>query len=467
MKQGLSRRGFLGGISALVPSVLLPAPRPRHSRPPNIVFILSDDLGYADLGCYGQKDIQTPHIDRLAAEGIRFRNHYAGDALCAPSRCSLLMGLHTGHTPIKGNNLALMGPQAVTFPRILRDMGYATGCIGKWGVGHPPPPGDPRVHGFDYFFGYLSMWHAHNYYPEFLWRNEEKVPLRNVVKHPKKYYMADQVGLVGIATKRVDYAPDLFAREALQFIEKNREKPFFLYFSTIVPHANDEALNQPDGGMEVPDYGIYAGKDWTQDRKGYAAMITRMDRDIGRLMTRLKELGLDRDTMVFFASDNGAGADCKMNRPCFAGNGPFRGWKDQLYEGGIRVPLIARWPGKIPAARVSDQVWAFWDMMPTLLDMTGGKTPERIDGLSFAPTLMGDAGRQKQHDYLYWELEQPHAVQFAARQGNWKGVKKGVNKPLEIYDLSRDPGETTDLAADNPAMVRQIEKVIQEARQPH
>lgn len=443
---------------------LLSAQPKRSVRKPNIIYILSDDFGYADAGCYGQKDIETPHIDRMAADGMRFLDHYAGSALCAPSRCSLLTGMHTGHTPIKSNEDVLLRPQDVTFASMLRDAGYATGCIGKWGIGHPPPPGDPRRNGFDYFFGFLSMWHAHNYYPEFLWRNEEKVPLRNVVAHPKKYYKADQVDLVGIATKRVDYAPDLFAEEALRFIEKNRAQPFFLYFATTVPHANNEAPNEPDGGMEVPDYGIYAGKDWTEDRKGHAAMITRMDGDIGRLMKRLQDLGLDRDTIVFFSGDNGPHADCKTHTPCHAGNGPLRGWKAQLYEGGIRVPLIARWPGRIKAGAVSKQVCAFWDMMPTMLDLAGLKVPAKIDGLSITPTLFGEAGRQKQHSYLYWELPQPRNVQYAIRAGNWKGVRKAEGAPLELYDLSTDLGEQNDLAGKNPDVVRRLEKLMREAR---
>ena len=461
MPRELSRRGLLGGIPAsFLQSRLRPASAVRR---PNIIFILSDDLGYADLACYGQKEIETPNIDRMAAEGMRFRQHYAGSALCAPSRCALLTGLHTGHTPIKANDNVLLGPTDVTFPKLLRDMGYATACIGKWGIGHPPPPGDPRVHGFDYFFGFLSMWHAHTYYPEFLWRNEEKVTLRNVVRHPKQYYKADQIDLVGIATTKVDYAPDLFANEALEFIGKNREKPFFLYFATTIPHANNDAPNEPDGGMEVPDYGIYAGRDWTEDRKGHAAMITRMDADIGRLMQRLKDLGLDRNTIVFFSSDNGPHIDCRTHTPCHQGNGPLRGWKTQLYEGGIRVPLIARWPGQIKAGTTSDHVCAFWDVMPTMLDLAGAKPPAHIDGLSYAPTLLGDERRQKQHDYLYWELPQPRSVQYAIRQGKWKGVRTAENGPLELYDLSTDLGETRNLAPDTPAVVHRLEKLMQDA----
>ena len=435
----------------------------RIRRQPNIIFILADDLGYADIGCYGQENIKTPNLDRMAAEGMRFTQFYAGSTVCAPSRCCLLTGLHTGHARIKANDNVLLEPEDLTIAEVLKQAGYATGCIGKWGVGHPPGPNDPDRNGFDHFFGYLSMWHAHNYYPEFLWRNGQKVPLRNIVERPKKFYKPDQINLVGVATKKADYAPDMFTEDALQFIEGNRHRPFFLYLPYNIPHANNEAQDRADMGMEVPDYGIYADEDWTQDRKGHAAMVTRMDAGIGRIFAKLKELRLDGDTIVLFSSDNGPHPDCKGRKPCHHGNGPLRGHKGDLYEGGIRVPLIARWPSRIKAGSVSDHISAFWDVMPTLAELADIEPPGKIDGISFLPTLLRMESLQRGHKYLYWEIKRGRQQRRAVRRGKWKAVRLNDNLPLELYDLSTDIGEQHNIASEYPDVVGQLEKSILEA----
>ena len=435
------------------------APAKPQAANPNLIYILVDDLGYGDLGCYGQKRIMTPNIDRLAAEGIRFTDHYAGSTVCAPSRCVLMTGLHTGHARIRGNSPGLMKPEDVTVAELLKQAGYATGCIGKWGIGHPPPPGDPARNGFDYFFGYLNMWHAHNYYPEFLFRNADRVPLvGNKVVRPRK-------NGAGVAVQRAQYTHDLFAEEALEFVQRNKERPFFLYLPFNIPHANNEAGRK---GMEVPSLGQYADLDWPEPQKGHAAMITRMDADVGRLAAKLKELGLDEKTLVLFTSDNGphreGGTDPNFNDS----NGPLRGIKRDLYEGGIRVPLVARWPGKIEPGRVTDHVSAFWDFLPTACELARVKPPKNIDGISYLPTLLGKNDEQHPHDYLYWEFQEQGGKQ-AVRLGNYKGIRLNTHKkpdgPIELYDLAEDIGETTDLATKHPHLARFMQDYMMHVEQ--
>jgi arylsulfatase A-like enzyme len=427
-----------------------PSARADEPRRPNIVFILADDLGYGDLGCYGQKQIQTPSLDRLAAEGMRFTQGYAGSTVCAPSRCCLMTGKHTGHATIRGNALVPLRPDDVTVAKVLKDAGYDTGLVGKWGLGEPGTTGVPNRQGFDSFFGYLNQVHAHNYYPDYLWRNQEKVPLEgNVVKD-------------GIAVQRAQYSHDLFTREALGFVEQHRDRPFFLYLAYTIPHANNERGNAEGNGMEVPSDAPYTDRPWPQVEKNHAAMITRLDADVGRLLQRLKELGLDENTVVFFTSDNGPHKEGGADPQFFHSAGPLRGYKRDLTEGGIRVPMLARWPGRVKAGAVSDQVWAFWDFLPTAADLAGAKAPDGLDGLSVAPTLLGQGG-QKQHDFLYWEFHE-RGFQQAVRTGDWKALRLKPDAPLELYDLKTDLGEKHYVAGEHPDAVARVEAYLKEAR---
>ncbi len=470
--QSWTRRGFLHAAGLAAASVFVSggcqtsgSKRLAGPDQPNIIFILTDDLGYGDLGCYGQQVIQTPNIDRMAAEGMLFTDAYAGSTVCAPSRCSLMTGLHTGHAYVRGNKEAKpMGQlplpaDAVTVPKLLKGRGYVTGLIGKWGLGGPGSSGAPNNQGFDYFFGYLCQRHAHNYYPEFLYRNDQRVPLANKVA-------GDRDDGAGVATEKVEYSHDLIADEALQFIERNRQMPFFLYLALTIPHANNEAGR---AGMEVPSYGPYADEDWPEPQKGHAAMITRMDGDVGRLLDKLEELGIDADTLVLFSSDNGPHAEGGADPAFFHSSGPLRGMKRDLYEGGIRVPLIARWPGRIAAGSGTDHVCAFWDLLPTCCDLAGAIPPDDADGFSFLPTLLGKPVYQRKHRYLYWEFHEQGKKQ-AVRMGFWKGVRLNVaadpDGPIELYDLRTDLGETTNVADENPEIVAQMVALMKAAHKP-
>jgi arylsulfatase A-like enzyme len=431
---------------------------------PNIVFILADDLGYGELGCYGQKLVATPNLDRLASDGMRFTQFYAGNTVCAPSRSVLMTGQHMGHTRVRGNSGGLpqsLAPDDITIARVLKEGGYATGLIGKWGLGLPAEPGAPDKQGFDYYFGFPSQTDAHNYYPEFLWRNGQKVPLPNVVTH------LGSGELTGYATKAVAYASDLFAEDARAFLDHNRGKPFFLYLALTAPHANDERARALGDGNEVPDYGPYVDKPWTAAQKGHAAMITRMDRDIGGVLAHLKQLGLDERTLVIFTSDNGphreGGGD--YDPEFFDANGPFRGEKRDLFEGGIRVPFIARWPGHIKAGAESGQVGYFGDMMPTFAEFAGAKLPDRkLDGVSLVPTLLG-RGTQAQHEFLYWEFYERGLTQAVLLgDGRWKGIRlEAPAGPIELFDLQSDSAEKTDVADKHPDIVARIAGIMRTA----
>jgi arylsulfatase A-like enzyme len=425
---------------------------------PNIIYILADDLGYGDVGCYGQKTIKTPNIDRMAAEGMRFTDHYAGDTVCAPSRCCLMTGLHTGHAFIRGNDRIPLRPSDVTVAELLKQAGYTTGIIGKWGLGEPQTTGIPNRQGFDYWFGYLNQRHAHNYYPRYLWRNEEQVPLKNEVR--------DVNPPGGVATKRVEYSHDLFTAEALKFVEKNKSGTFFLYLAYTIPHANDEAGQD---GMEVPSLAPYVDEDWPMPQKAHAAMITRMDRDIGRLFAKLKELGLDEKTLVIFTSDNGPHKEGGADPAFFNSSGPLRGYKRDMYEGGIRVPMIARWPGKIKKGSETHLVSAFWDVLPSCCELAGVENPEGIDGISFVSTLLGQNNRQKKHEYLYWEFHE-QGIKQAVRFGDWKGVRLNVAKdpdgPIELYNLRDDIGEKNNVAAQHPDIAAKIAGYMKTAWTP-
>ncbi len=421
-------------------------------RPPNIIFVLADDLGYGDLACYGQQQIKTPNLDRMAAEGLRFTQCYAGSTVCAPSRCALMTGLHTGHCIVRGNANVPLRPQDRTVAELLKEAGYATGLVGKWGLGEADSTGVPNRKGFDYFFGYLNQTHAHNYYPDFLWRNGEKVPLEGNVQSQTR----------GVAAQKAQYTPDLFAREALHFVERHRDRPFFLYYATIVPHANNERTRAEGNGEEVPSDAPYSDRPWPQPEKNKAAMITRLDADVGRLFDKLRELKLDNDTIVFFTSDNGPHREGGNKPEFFRSAGPFRGIKRDLYEGGIRTPMIVRWPGHIKAGAVSEQVWAFWDFLPTAAELAGATAPEGIDGLSVVPTLLG-RGEQKSHPYLYWEFHEGGSKQ-AVRFGDWKAVRLKPDGPIELYDLKADLGEQHNVAGEHADVVARAAEYIKQAR---
>jgi arylsulfatase A-like enzyme len=429
---------------------LSPTLAAEPARPPNVVLILADDLGYGDLGCYGQQQIQTPRLDRLAAEGTRFTQCYAGSTVCAPSRCCLMTGLHTGHAVIRGNADVPLRPQDTTVAEVLRKAGYRTALVGKWGLGEAGTTGTPNQKGFDEFYGYLSQVHAHNYYPDFLWRNTEKEPIPgNVVKN-------------GVASQRAHYAPDLLLTEALGFVERNRDRPFILEFATIVPHANNERGQAEGNGMEVPTDAPYTNRPWPPPQKNHAATITRLDADVGRLLDRLKELGLEENTLVLFTSDNGPHQEGGANPAFFQSAGPLRGLKRDLTEGGIREPMIARWPGHVPAGRVSEQVWAFWDFLPTAAELAGATALEGIDGLSMVPALLG-RGEQRRHECLYWEFHE-RGFQQAVRFGDWKAIRPQAGQPPQLYDLRTDPGERTDVAGAHPEEVARAEAFFRQAR---
>ncbi len=425
---------------------------------PNIVYIMVDDLGYGDLGCYGQKRIKTPSLDRMAAEGMRFTDHYAGSTVCAPSRCVLMTGLHTGHALVRGNReVRPMGQHPLpentaTVAKLLDDAGYATALVGKWGLGGPGSSGEPNRQGFDFFFGYLCQRHAHNFYPEFLFRNTDRVPLPgNKIAKPRE-------DGAGMAVERAQYSHDLCAAEALQFVERNKDNPFFLYLALTIPHANNEAGNK---GMEVPSLGQYAELDWPEPQKGHAAMISRMDADVGRLLAKLKQLGIDEKTLVLFTIDNAPHREGGNNPEFNDSNGPLRGIKRSLHDGGIRVPLIARWPGQIEPATTNDHISAFWDFLPTACDVAGIDAPTAIDGISYLPTMLGQADRQQQHDYLYWVYYNTQAV----RMGKWKAIQGNPKAPIALYNLENDLGETKNVADANPDIVARVKEIIEEAHE--
>jgi arylsulfatase A-like enzyme len=428
-------------------------------KKPNIIYILADDLGYGDLGCYGQKMIKTPNIDTMAAQGMRFTQHYSGSTVCAPSRCVLLTGLHTGHSTIRGNGKSLLKPEDVTVADVLKKAGYSTAAIGKWGVGHPPPPGDANAHGFDYFFGYLNMYHAHNYYPEFLWENDRKIRLKNIVKHKMR---GNVETLGGVSTNKLEYSHDLFTKKALEFIEKNKDNTFMLYLPYTIPHTNNEAGKD---GMEVPDLGIYKDKIWPKSEKAKAAMITRMDRDIGKILRLIKKLNIEENTLVMFSSDNGPHTE-SVDPNFFDSNGVLRGIKRDLYEGGIRVPFIARWPRTIKAGSTSDHISAFWDIMPTFAELAGVPAPDNIDGISILPTLLGKPEKQKQHEYLYWEYG-ARGGKTAVRMGPWKAVRlntvQNPNSAIELYNLDSDISEENNIAERHPDIVAKMENIMRSA----
>jgi arylsulfatase A-like enzyme len=418
---------------------------------PNIIYIMVDDMGYGDAGCYGQKMFATPNIDRLAEEGMRFTDHYSGHTVCRPSRLVLWTGQHTGHTAIAGNAPYHLKASDITVAELLKQSGYATGGVGKWANGNINNSGHPNSKGFDFWMGYLDQGIAHNYYPPFLWRNREKVPLSGNVLSTHKNARGR------VSEKRVTYSHDVMADEALGFIKASKDKPFLLHVHWTIPHTNNEGGRVYGDGQEVPDYGSYKDKDWPNPEKGYAAMMERMDKDVGRIMSLLKELGLDEKTLLIFTSDNGPHNEGNHKHTFFNSNGPLRGYKRDLYDGGIRVPMIARWPGKIKPGSVSDHPSAFWDFLPTACELAGVAAPKSIDGISYLPTLLGK--EQKKHDYLFWLAGKKVAV----RAGKWKYVTYG--KGDELYDLTKDIGEKTNIADKHPDVLKRLKEYSVAARQ--
>lgn len=441
---------------------------PSVEQKPNIIFILADDLGYGDLGCYGQQIIQTPNIDRLAASGIRFTQSYAGCTVSAPSRCALMTGVHTGHADIRGNReLPGEGQLGIaessnTVAKVLKEQGYTTGAFGKWGLGAPGGTGDPNNQGFDEFYGYNCQRHAHRYYPEHLWHNQTKVMLP---------------GNEGYR-EMVTFAPDLIQEQALNFIAENKENPFFAYVAIVQPHAellaqDDEHFAKYDGklGEEVPfvahqegaEYGDpnfnimhYASQE--KPHATFAAMVSQVDEYVGQIIDAVEAAGIAENTIILFSSDNGPHQEGGADPDFFDSNGPITGYKRSMTDGGIRLPLIASWSGTIKEGQVSDHITAFWDFLPTAAEIAGAPAPVGTDGISYLPTLLGE-GKQQQHDYLYWEWQ----GNLAVRMGDWKAIKMSKKDNVEIYNLIEDIAETNDVAEQHPDLVAKAEQIFKEA----
>jgi arylsulfatase A-like enzyme len=454
-------------LFALTGIMMISALSLQAQKKPNIVFILADDLGYGDLGVYGQTKIKTPNIDRLAKKGMRFTRFYAGTSVCAPSRSTLLTGQHSGHTYVRGNKEVQpegqepLADTVQSYASLLQKAGYTTGAFGKWGLGMVGTTGAPDKKGFDVFFGYNCQRQSHRYYPTHLWSNNEKVPLTG-----------------NDLTQKNIYAPTLIQEKTLAFIEDNKNKPFFLFVPSVLPHAElagpeDEYYKQYENSFEEHphkgnDYGpnalIPGYASVAKPRATYAAMVSRLDAYVGQILDKLEALGLADNTIVIFSSDNGSHQEGGADPVFFNSSGGLRGNKRDLYEGGIKTPFIVKWPGKVKAGSESNFIGAFWDLMPTFVDITGAPAPEYTDGVSFLPTLLGK-GKQAQHTYLYWEFHESGGRQ-ALRMGNWKGVKLNVkagNAKLELYNLSKDPKEQHDIAAAHPAVVKQMNDYIKEA----
>jgi arylsulfatase A len=422
-------------------------PAAKAAEKPNIIFILSDDLAMGDLGCYGQKLIATPHLDRMAAEGTRYLRAYCGTSVCAPSRSSLMTGLHSGHCPVRANWELAPGEgqqplpaETLTVAEALKSSGYATACMGKWGMGMFDTTGSPMKKGFDHFYGYNCQRHAHSYFPAYLYDKDKRIELP---------------GNDGKGVGKT-YAQDLIQREVERWVKASKSSPFFLFYAITLPH----------GRHEIDKLDPYADKKWTPQQKTYAAQVTRLDSDVGRLMALLKELGIDDKTLVMLAGDNGSSfaADSEIGRLFDQSmGGKLRGFKRGLYEGALRQAALARWPGKVPAGRVSEEPWAFWDFLPTAAELAGAKIPDTFkpDGFSLVSFLKGGAAPVR--EYFYWELHEGPSIQ-AACFGDWKAVKNGPDKPVEIFDLKNDLGEKRNVAGENPEILAKAEKILREAR---
>jgi arylsulfatase A len=412
---------------------------------PNIIFILSDDVAQGDLGCYGQKLIQTPNLDQMAKEGTRYLQAYCGTSVCAPSRSSLMTGLHMGHCPIRANREIRPEGQkplpegTFTVAKLLKDAGYDTCCVGKWGMGMFDTTGSPFNVGIDHFYGYNCQRHAHSYFPPYLYDDAERIPLKENESGAKKIY-----------------AQELIQNDALAWVREHKDGPFFLFYAATLPH----------GKYEIDDLGQYKDKDWTSQQKTYAAMISRLDSDVGELLDLLKELKIDDNTIVFFSGDNGSSFNPNSEigkRFDQTMGGKLRGFKRGMYEGALRQAAMVRWPGKVPAGRVSEEPWAFWDFLPTAAELADTKLPKDVstDGHSLVSFLKGGAAPER--DYFYWELHEGKPIQ-AIRFGDWKAVRNGPGQAIELYDLASDVGETKNLAAEKPELVAKAEKLMKEAR---
>jgi arylsulfatase A-like enzyme len=421
----------------------------------NVILIVADDLGYGDLGCYGQRRIHTPNLDRMAAEGVRFTQAYAGSSVCSPSRCSLFTGLHTGHSAIRGNSPVIPLPESsFTLGSLMRKAGYATALMGKWDLGEIGTSGAPMRQGFDSFFGYDNLVAAHNYWPDFLWRNAEKVPLPNKVHKIQPYYSTTPGG---VAYEKKAYAPEVIETEVMRFVEEHKTAPFFLAWTPTFPHANNEA----DGnGMEVPDAGRYSAENWPDAEKNYAAMVTMLDAEVGRLLDYLKRNALAENTLVLFVSDNGPHREGGVGPEFFTSSGPCRGLKRDLYEGGIRVPMIA-WGGPSAQGRVVDAPVALWDILATLSAMTGVRAPEN-DGVPLP--LTADAAIPGERVF-YWEMNEA-PVSRAVRKGPWKLLDFPSEGRVELYNIENDGGEADDVSSSHPTMVEELRAMMDAERLP-
>jgi len=442
-----------------------------ENKNPNVIYILADDLGYGDLSLNGQKKFDTPNIDKLASEGMVFTQHYSGATVCAPSRSALLTGMHTGHTVVRGNKEVQpegqhpIPAETYTMAEMLKEAGYKTAVYGKWGLGYPGSEGDANMQGFDEFYGYNCQRIAHNYYPYHLWYNQEKVMLEGNEGKGQEIY-----------------APDLIHEKSLEFLEKNKDSTFFMFYATPLPHAElllPEKYMEKYKGKLVPELnhkGVDDGPTYKNGGYGsqpnshaaFAAMINHLDAQVGDLMNKLEELGIADNTIIVFTSDNGPHQEGGADPDYFNSNGRYKGYKRDLYEGGIHVPMIAKWPNKIKAGSKTEHISAFWDVMPTLADIIGKNLDEDIDGISFLPTLLAE-DNQKKHEYLYWEFHEKGG-RTAIRKGKWKGVKYDVlkkpNKRIELYNLEEDPSENNNLASQYPEVVQELTKLMQSARTP-
>ena len=421
------------------------------TKKPNIIYILADDAGIGDFGCYGGKHIKTPHIDKMAEEGMRFTNHYSGAASCAPSRSTLMTGMHLGHCYVRSNGGTAIRDQEVTVAEILKNEGYSTGCVGKWSLGDPGTSGVPTKQGFDMFCGYLDQRRAHRYYPNYIWKNDKKVELKNNSK------------------ERHTYIHDMFVNESKQFIKDNKEKPFFLYMALTLPHADldvPEEYIKPYIGKLGPEKAYPKGYFNAQPtpKAAFAGMISLMDKDVGGILDLLKELKLDKNTIVMFSSDNGVHSEAGFHPEALNSNGDYRGYKRDIYDGGIHSPHIAWFPGKIKAGSVSNHISAFWDFLPTAVELAGAEVPKNTDGISYLPELTGKV--QKKHEYLYWHILE-HGVCRAIRAGDWKlvqtKIKKNPDAPFELYNLKNDKSESKNLADQYPEKVAELKQFMTQA----